>query len=240
MFYLYKLSGNLRVPGDQGKRTFIDSLIKRGDYNSVKVEERKDQVINFESKIFNDKVSYKIRWHKDCYSAFVSKRNLQFVFKETPSCQGDNQGDSLPSTSTRSKINSLPDFENLCMFAKKTKHKKCNRVIKVESKCHAAYVKPIELKSDDVTGLYDKAYEDFATYFEKIMKSDKALRMDTAACQKYPQNLTDKGEDAARYTKVKLEARILKRFGNSVRFVDQKHKNESQVVYTTVLLTSKS
>ena len=95
------------MPGDQGKSTFIEALIKRGDCNGVKVEELKDQVINFESKIFNDEVSSEIRWHKDCYSAFVSKRNLQFVSKETPSCQSDNQGDNLPSNSTRSKIKSL-------------------------------------------------------------------------------------------------------------------------------------
>ena len=62
--FICKRSGNLSVPGDQGK-TFIDSLSKRGDCNSVKVEELKDQVINFESKIFNDEVSSKIRWHKD-------------------------------------------------------------------------------------------------------------------------------------------------------------------------------
>ena len=48
--FICKRSGNLRVPGDQRKRTFIDSLMKRGDCNSVKVEERKDQVINFERK----------------------------------------------------------------------------------------------------------------------------------------------------------------------------------------------
>ena len=40
--FICKRSGNLRVPGDEGKRTFIDSLIKRGDSNSVKVEEFKD------------------------------------------------------------------------------------------------------------------------------------------------------------------------------------------------------
>ena len=115
------------------KKKFIDSLIKRGVCNSVKVKERKDQVINFESKIFKDEVSSKIRWHKDCYSAFMSKRNLQFVSKETPSCQSNSHGDSLPSISTRSKIKSLPNFENVFMFCKKTKHKKCNKLIKVES-----------------------------------------------------------------------------------------------------------
>ena len=159
-------------------------------------------------------------------------------------------------------------------FAKKTKHKKCNKLIKVESdkfcekiekicnekgdhglrvkiggdfskllllkahyhkKCHAAYVKPTKLKSDDANSLYDKAFENFATYFEKIMKDGKALRMDTAF-QKYQQNLTDAGvkdEDAARYTNAKLKARILKGFGNSVRFADQKHKNEHKVVYSS-------
>ena len=60
--------------------------------------------------------------------------------------------------------------------------------------------------------------------------------MDTVACQKYQQDLTDAGvkeEDAARYTK--LKSRILKRFGNSVRFADQKHKNEPQVGYNSVV-----
>ena len=54
------------------------------------------------------------------------------------------------------------------------------------------------------------------------MKNGKALRMDTAY-QKYQQNLTDasvKDEDAARYTNAKLKARVLKRFGNSVRVAD--------------------
>ena len=67
------------------------------------------------------------------------------------------------------------------------------------------------------------------------MKDGKALRMDTAF-QKYQQNLTGAGvkdEDAARYTNAKLKARILKRFGNSVRFADQKHKNEPQDVYSS-------
>ena len=59
--------------------------------------------------------------------------------------------------------------------------------------------------------------------------------MDTAF-QKYQQSLTDAGvkdEDAARYTNAKLKARILKSFGNSVRFAGQKHKNEPQVVYSS-------
>ena len=102
-------------------------------------------------------------------------------------------------------------------------------------KCHAAYVKPAELKSVDGNSLYDKAFENFVTYFEKIMKDDKALRMDTAF-QKDQQNLTHAGvgdEDAARYTNAKLKAQIIKRFGNSVRFVDQKRKNEPQVVYSS-------
>ena len=95
-----------------------------------------------------------------------------------------------------------------------------------------------KLRSDDANSLYDKAFENFATYFEKIMKYGKALRMDTDVCQKYQQNLTDAGvkdEDAARYTNAKLKARILKRFGNSVRFADQKHKHAPQVVYSSVV-----
>ena len=70
------------------------------------------------------------------------------------------------------------------------------------------------------------------------MKYGKALRMDTAACQKYQKNLADVGvkdEDAARYTHAKLKAWILKRFGNSVRFEDKKHKDEPQVVYSGVV-----
>ena len=60
---------------------FIEALIKRGDFNGVKSRRTQDQVINFQSKVFNDEVSSKIQWQKDCYSAFVSKRNLQFVSK---------------------------------------------------------------------------------------------------------------------------------------------------------------
>ena len=48
------------------------------------------------------------------------------------------------------------------------------------------------------------------------MKDGKALRMGTAF-QKYQQSLTDAGV----------------RFGNSVRFADQKHKIEPQVVYSS-------
>ena len=167
------------------------------------------------------------------------------------------------------------------MFCHKTKHKKCNKLIKVESdkfcgkiekicnekgdhdlrvkisgdfsklfllkahyhkKCYAAYIKSTKLKSDDVNSLYDKTFENFVTYFEKIMKYGKALRMDTAACQKYQQNLTDAGvkdEDAVRYTNAKLEARILKRFlfPSGLRI---KNIKMSLKLYTTVLLTSKS
>ena len=91
----------------------------------------------------------------------------------------------------------------------------CLRLTSIK-KCYAAYVKPTKLKSDDENSLYDKAFEKFATYFEKILSNGKALRIDTAF-QKYRQNLTDAGvkdEDAARYTNAKLKARILKRFGN--------------------------
>ena len=87
-----------------------------------------------------------------------------------------------------------------------------------------------------MNSLYDKAFENFATCFKKIMKYGKALRMDTDGYQKYQQNLTDAGvkdEDAA--TNAKLKARILKRFGNSIRFADQKHKYEPQVVYSSVV-----
>ena len=159
--YICKRSGNLRIPGDQGKSTFIEALIKRGDCNGVTVEELKDQVINFESKIFNHEASSKIRWHKDCYSAFVSKRNLQFVSKEAPSCQSDNQGDSLPSNSTRSKIKSLPNFENVGMFWEKTKHKKCNKLIKVESDKFCEKTEKICNEKGD-HGLRVKIGEDFS------------------------------------------------------------------------------
>ena len=166
-------------------------------------------------------------------------------------------------------------------FCEKRKHKKCNKLINVESnkfcgkiekicnekgddglrikiggdfrkllllkahyhkKCYAGYIEPTKLKSDDANSLYDKAkYENFATYFEKIMKDGKALRMYTVF-QKYQQNLTDsrvKDEDTARYTNGKLKARILKRFGNSIRFANQNIKM-SLKLYTAVILTSKS
>ena len=45
--FICKRSGNLRVLRGQGERTFIDSLIKRGDCNRIKVEKPKDRVINF-------------------------------------------------------------------------------------------------------------------------------------------------------------------------------------------------
>ena len=42
--FICKQSGNLRVAGDQGKSTFIEALIERGDCNSVRIEKLKDQV----------------------------------------------------------------------------------------------------------------------------------------------------------------------------------------------------
>ena len=108
-------------------------------------------------------------------------------------------------------------------------------------KCHAAYVRPTKLKSDDANSLYDNAFEIFATYFTEIMKDGKALRMDTAF-QKYQQNLTDagvKGKDAAKYTNGKLKARILNaleiRSGLRIKNVKMSLK-----LYTAVMLTSKS
>ena len=71
------------------------------------------------------------------------------------------------------------DFSKLLLF-KAHYHKKC----------YAACIKSTKLKSDDVNSLYEKTFENFATCFEKIMKYGKALRMDTAGCQKYQQNLT--------------------------------------------------
>ena len=45
------------------------------------------------------------------------------------------------------------------------------------TKSYAEHVKPTKLKSDDANSLYDKVFENFAKYFEKIMKYVKALRM---------------------------------------------------------------
>ena len=160
------------------------------------------------------------------------------------------------------------------MFCEKTKHRKCNKLIKVESDKFWEKIEKIYNEKGD-HGLRVKIGGDFSKLLllkahchknvmlrmsnllnlkvmmrivymtrhlktlqricEKIMKGGKALRMDTAF-QKYQQNLTDAGvkdEDAARCTNAKLKARILERFGNSIRFADQKHKNEPQVVYSS-------
>ena len=42
-------------------------------------------------------------------------------------------------------------------------------------KCHAAYVKRAQLKSNDANSLHDKAFENFATYFEKNTKPFKSI-----------------------------------------------------------------
>ena len=111
----------------------------------------------------------------------------------------------------------------------------CLRLTTIKN-CHASYVKPTKLKSDDANSLYDKAIENFATYFEKRMKDGNALRMDTGF-QKYQQNLTDVGvkdEDAARYTNAKLKVLEI---ASGLRI---KNIKMSLKLYTAVILTSKS
>ena len=109
-------------------------------------------------------------------------------------------------------------------------------------KCYAACIKSSKLKSDDVSSLYEKAFENFATCFEKIMEYGKALRMDTAAYQKYQQNLTDAGVKMRMQPGTQTQNWKLG-FSNALEILSGlliKNIKMSLKLYTAVSLTSKS
>ena len=110
-------------------------------------------------------------------------------------------------------------------------------------KCYAAYVKSTELKRDDMNSLYDKAFENFATCFEKFMKYDKALRMDIAACEKYQQESDSHAEVKMRMQPGTQTQNWKLGFSNALEIPSGlriKNIKMSLNLYTAVSLTSKS
>ena len=69
---------NLRKPGDSGKNTFIHALSIRGRCGDFNISDLVE-IIDFEKQSFKDEYEDQIRWHKECYSAYVSKSNLKYA-----------------------------------------------------------------------------------------------------------------------------------------------------------------
>ena len=125
--------GMLRDPGDQGKSSFVKALLVRK--NCGKYDKRDFvHIIDFGNHCFYDEVTNNVRWHKQCYSSYASKSNIQyFIDSETVEnvCSVSTSATST-SSCTRSKVDTAIDFTTVCMFCEKAKHKGNKRMIRVE------------------------------------------------------------------------------------------------------------
>ena len=90
-FICEKKGKNLQKPGDAGKTSFINALTVRercGGYNLIDLNE----IIDYEQKSFKSPYEDQVRWHKECYSTYVSKSNLNHIKQE------DNHDSELTSS----------------------------------------------------------------------------------------------------------------------------------------------
>ena len=95
-FICKKKGTNLRKPGDAGKTSFINALTVRercGGYNLIDLNE----IIDYEQKSFKSPYEDQVRWHKECYSTYVSKSNLKHIRQE------DNHDSELTSSSANNE-----------------------------------------------------------------------------------------------------------------------------------------
>ena len=130
-FICKKKGTNMRKPGNAGKTSFINALTVRercGGYNLIDLNE----IIDYEQKSFKSPYEDQVRWHKECYSTYVSKSNLKHIRQE------DNHDSELTSSSannesmlTRSAIPAI-DLKKKCMFCDKTNYKGNKTLIRIE------------------------------------------------------------------------------------------------------------
>ena len=129
MFYLQIYIKSLRNPG--GKKTFIELLIIKIDRGIETIHGYED-IADFDNKIFFEHIKDDIRWHKNCYSSFTSKTNLQQCSQDNSSSNKTNINCASSSSFTRSKINVNIDFKKVCFFCEKTNHQGCRNILRVE------------------------------------------------------------------------------------------------------------
>ena len=127
--FICKKPGTLRKPGDQGKKTFIDALIRRkycGNYELFNLL----HIIDTEKKEFKEEVTDFVRWHKDCYSSYVSKTNILHVCSDVTAQELTSESPSS-SRVTRS-TNPTIDLKKVCLFCSKTNYKGNKKMSQVE------------------------------------------------------------------------------------------------------------
>ena len=122
--FICKKPDNVRTPGTQGKSSFINALIKREKCGQYHISELL-HMIDIESKHFYDDFTADIRWHKNCYSSFVSKRNLEHIDDQESI---DSCSSSLQTRSSTPTV----DLKRVCLFCNKTNHKGNKSMARVE------------------------------------------------------------------------------------------------------------
>ena len=130
-FICKKKGTNLQKPADAGKTSFINALTVRercGGYNLININE----IIDYEQKSFKSSYEDQVRWHKECYSTYVSKSNLKHIRQE------DNHDSELTSSSANNEsmltTSATPaiDLKKKCMFCDKTNYKGNKILIQLE------------------------------------------------------------------------------------------------------------
>ena len=130
--FICRKPGDLKTPGTKGTESFLEALFIRRKCGEFDLNDLSN-VIDINKKVFNAESIVHVRWHKNCYASYVSKRNLNFVSESTDTSISKDKADEdcsiLKVTRSRS---SVIDFKKVCMFCERTNHKGDRTLIRVE------------------------------------------------------------------------------------------------------------
>jgi hypothetical protein len=116
---------------EKGRDTLFDAINKRQD----DVYRRLYDKFNSLSLVPLNEIKY----HRSCYKAYTSKRNLQRLVSDVPECSNTSNDASVSAMKTRSKT--LPQINwDYCIFCRQKAIKKDRKFKRIESSERVKYI----------------------------------------------------------------------------------------------------
>ena len=122
---------SLSCATEKGRDTLFDAINKRQD----DVYRRLYDEFNSLSLVPLNEIKY----HRSCYKAYTSKRNLQRFVSDVPECSNTSNDASVSTMKTRSKT--LPQINwDYCIFCRQKAIKKDRKLKRIESSERVKYI----------------------------------------------------------------------------------------------------
>ena len=115
---------SLSCATEKGRDTLFDAINKRQDDAYRRLY---DEFNSLNLVPLNE-----IKYHRSCYKAYTSKRNLQRFVSDVPECSNTSNDASVSTMKTRSKT--LPQINwDYCVFCRQKAIKKDSKLKRIES-----------------------------------------------------------------------------------------------------------